>query len=109
MMNDSWSAGRCAARENRQLIGERPLVGGPRFAAGDVSGEVRIVRKYPRALQPAQHRHHQQITGAERAVEPVGIAEPAGEPIEPDPDAAVKDRPELAILGLVLIEECSHV
>jgi hypothetical protein len=30
------------AGEDRQLIGERPLVGGARFAAGDIGREVRI-------------------------------------------------------------------
>ena len=53
------SAGRWLASENRQLIVESTLVGGPRFATGDIGGEVRIFLQYPRSVQPAQHRHHQ--------------------------------------------------
>ena len=45
--------------ENRQLIVESTLVGGPRFAAGDIGGEVRIFLQHARSAQPAQHRHHQ--------------------------------------------------
>jgi hypothetical protein len=52
------SAGRCGG-ENRQLIVEGTLVGRPRFAAGDIGGEVRILLQYARSGQPAQHRHHQ--------------------------------------------------
>src|SRR3546814_4372622 len=60
--------------EDRQLSVESSLEGGPCFAAGDVGGEVGIVVQYSRSVQPAQHRYHQQIAGAERAIEPVGVA-----------------------------------
>src|ERR1700754_4726135 len=74
----SASTGRWLAGENRQLIVESTLVGGPRFATRDIGGEVRIFLQYARPVQPAQHRHHQQVTGAERIVEPVAISKPAG-------------------------------
>ena len=50
-------AGRCGG-ENRQLIVEGTLVGGPRLATGDIGGQVRILLQYARSAQPAQHRHH---------------------------------------------------
>jgi hypothetical protein len=52
-------AGRRLAGENRQLSVESTLVGGPRFAAGDIGGEARIFFQHTRSVQPAQHRHHQ--------------------------------------------------
>jgi hypothetical protein len=70
--------------------------GGPRFAAGDIGAEGRIRLQDPRTAQPAQHRHHQQVGGAERAVQPVGVAEPAGKLVQPRPDASVEH--ELALL-----------
>jgi hypothetical protein len=56
---DGLSAGRWLASEDRQLSVESALVGGPRFAAGDIGREVRILFQYSRSAQPAQHRHHQ--------------------------------------------------
>jgi hypothetical protein len=56
------SAVRWLASENRQLSIEGTLVGGPRFATGDIGGEVRIFLPYSRSVQPAQHPHHQQGT-----------------------------------------------
>jgi len=85
------SAGRRAS-ENRQLGVESTLEGRPRFAAGDIGGEVRIVLQHTRSVQPAQHRHHQQVAGAERAVEPVGIAEPAGKLAQPGMGALFEGR-----------------
>ena len=90
------SAGRCGG-ENRQLSVESTLVCGPRFAAGDVGREVRIFLQHTRSLQPAQHRHHQKVTGAERAIQPVGIAEPTGKVAQPFPDADLEDTQ--ALLG----------
>src|SRR5262249_13819202 len=52
---------------------ESPLVGRPRFAADDIGGQVRIFVQNARSFQPEQHRHHHQITGAERSIEPIGI------------------------------------
>ena len=64
--NDQWrtfaqrpsrplSAGRLLAGVDRQLSGEGPLVGGPRFAAGHIGGEVRIFVQQTRRFQPEQH------------------------------------------------------
>lgn len=80
---------RCGG-ENRQLSIESTLEGRPRFAADDIGGEVRI--QHPRSVQPAQHRHHQNITGAERTIEPVGIAKARGKFAEPVTDAALDPR-----------------
>ena len=63
---------------DRQLRGESPLVGGPRFAARDIGGEVGIFVEQARRPQPQQHRHHHQVAGAERAVQPVGVAQARG-------------------------------
>ena len=90
---------------NRQLSGESTLVGGPRFAAGDIGGEVRIFVQYTRSFQPEQHRHHQQVTGAECSVEPVGIAKPTGKFAQPYADAILEDRQALLIPSLVVLHE----
>ena len=90
------------------LIGEGTLVGGPRFAAGDIGGEVRIFVQYTRSVQPAQHRHHQQITGAECTVEPLGIAEAPGKFAEPSTDALVEHRQALAMPALVTLQDGRH-
>src|SRR5947208_2482129 len=74
----SVRSGRSLASENRQLSFESTLKGGPRFAAGDIGGEVRIFRQYPRSFQPAQHPDHHQVTSAEFTVQPVGIAKTIG-------------------------------
>src|SRR3546814_19071716 len=79
-----------ALRENRQLSVESTLEGGPRFAAGDIGGEVRVFVQHPRPLQPAQHRHHQQVTGAERAIEPVGVTKATGKLAQPSPDTVLE-------------------
>src|SRR5260370_8948676 len=65
------SAGRWLADVNRQLSVESPLVGGPRFAAGDIAGQVRIVQN-ARRFQPEQHPHHHTVPRAERTIEPAG-------------------------------------
>src|SRR5688500_18260804 len=51
--------------ENRQLSVEGALVSRPRFAAGDIGGEVRVFLDQARPRQSAQHGHHQQVAGAE--------------------------------------------
>jgi dienelactone hydrolase len=46
------------------LRGESTLIRGPRFAARDVGGEVRIFVQQPRPSRPEQHAHHQQVKGS---------------------------------------------
>src|SRR3546814_11944860 len=92
-------------REDRQLSIERSLEGGPGLAAGDVGGEVGIVVQYSRSVQPAQHRYHQQIAGAERAIEPVGVAKATGKVAQPDADAVLEGTQALLVPGLVRSEE----
>ncbi len=77
-----WLAG-----ENRQLSGESTLEGRPRFAAGDIGGEIRIFVQYSRSLQPEQHFHHHKVADTERTVEPVGIAKACGKFAQPVTDA----------------------
>ncbi len=84
---DPSSAGRWPARENCQLGIESPLVGGPYLAAGDIGGEVRICIQKTGGLQPEQHRHHHQVAGTERTVEPVGIPKATGKLVQPVTDA----------------------
>jgi hypothetical protein len=36
-----------------------------------------------RSLQPLQHRHHQKLAGAERTIEPIGIAKVSGKFAQP--------------------------
>lgn len=76
------SAGRCGG-EDRQLSGESALVIGPRFAASNVGGKIRIFVQHTRRFQPEQHRHHHQVARAELAFEPVGIAEATGKLAQP--------------------------
>src|SRR6187455_2404286 len=106
--NGRLSAGRWLAGENRQLIVESTLVGGPRFATSDIGGEVRVFLQYARSVQPAQHRHHQEVTGAERIVEPVGTPEPTGKFAQPYTDTILEDRQALLIPGLVALQERGH-
>src|SRR5688572_31884710 len=70
-----------------QLSGEGPPVGGPRFAAGDIGGQVRIFVQNARRFQPEQHRHHHQVARVERAIEPVGIAQATRKLFQPDANA----------------------
>src|SRR5882757_11537975 len=98
------SAGRCGG-ENRQLSIESTLEGLPRFATGDIGREVRIFLQQTRSVQPAQDRHHHQVTGAERIVEPVGIAKPTGKFAQPYTDAILEDRQSLPIPNLVVLQE----
>ena len=99
------SAGRWLASENRQLSVESTLVGGPRFAAGDIGGEVRIFVQHTRCFQPEQHRHHHQVARAERTIEPVGIAKATGKFAQPVTDAILDDRQALLVPGLVALQE----
>src|SRR3546814_13919658 len=63
-------ASRCGV-ENFQLCIKGAFVCGTRFAAGDVSGQVRIFLQHVRrCFQPEQHRYHHQIAGAECSTEP---------------------------------------
>src|SRR3546814_8470946 len=95
--------------EDRQLSVESSLEGGPGFAAGDVGGEVGIVVQYSRSVQPAQHRYHQQIAGAERAIEPVGVAKATGKVAQPDADAVLEGTQALLVPGLVALEDLDEV
>src|SRR3954452_25338007 len=68
---------RSAARrrsEHRQLSLEGPLERRPRFASDDIGGEIRIFLQDARGVQSAHHGYRQEVTAAERAVEPVGFA-----------------------------------
>src|SRR5690606_29626519 len=91
-----------------QLSIEGPPVCGPGLAAIDIGGKVRILVEDARSFQSAQHRYHQQITGAEGAVEPVTIAKPAGEAVEPLADAVLKGPQALLVPGLAAFEDHRH-
>jgi RNA polymerase sigma-70 factor, ECF subfamily len=92
-----------AEAPSTQETGEGPPEGRPRFAAGDIGAEVWMVVEQARSVQPAQHRHHHQVAGAERPVEPVGTPEPAGEVAEPVTDAIVEDAQALLVPALVAL------
>lgn len=53
-----------------------------------------------RSIQPAQHRSHQQVAGAERTAEPVGVGKPTGKFAQPLMDAILEDTPALLPLDL---------
>lgn len=93
------------ARENRKLRRECANVGGPGFRAGDVSGEVRRIVQQARSLQPKQNRDHQQVPGAEVAIEPICIAEPAGEIAKPVAYAIVEYLQAPIVLGFVALQD----
>src|SRR5882672_9853045 len=98
-------AGRSLAGENRQLSFESTLEGGPRFAAGDIGGEVRIFLQDPRSVQPAQHLDHHQVTSAEFTVQPVGIAKAIGKLAQPVTDATLNQKEALLVPSLVALQE----
>src|SRR3954451_5741500 len=98
------SAGRWLAGVYRQLSVESPLVGGPRFAAGDIGGKVRIFVQDARWFQSEQHRHHQQVARAEPIIEPVGTAEASGKLLQPLVDAILDQRQALLGPGPVTLE-----
>ena len=52
----------------------------------------------------AQRMHHQEVAGAERAVEPLGVPQPSGELAEPCMDALVEHRRARRIPGLVALQ-----
>src|SRR3954454_5344217 len=95
------SASRWPAGVNRQLSVESPLVGGPRFAAGDIGGKVRIFVQDARWFQSEQHRHHQQVARAEPIIEPVGTAKASGKLLQPVADAILDQRQALLGPGLI--------
>jgi hypothetical protein len=84
-----------------QLSGEGTLVRGPRFAAGDVGGKVRIFVQNARRFQPEQPRYHHEVTRVELAIEPVGTAKAAGKFAQPD--AILDERQALRGPGLVTL------
>ena len=90
---------------HRQLRGESALVSGARFAARDVGGQVRELIKQARRLQPLQHVHHHQVAGAERPVEPVGLAEASGELLQRTALAIRDLRQTLLGPGLVVFQQ----
>jgi hypothetical protein len=101
----SSSAGRRIGSENRQLIRESTLVGGPRFCAGDIAGEVRIFGEQTRCLQPNQHRHHHQVARAECAIEPVGTAQASGKFAQPVADAILDEGQALLVPAPVALHD----
>src|SRR5882757_10878494 len=103
-VKNGQSAGRWLAGVDRQLSSESPLVGGPRFAAGDIGGEVWIFVQHARWFQPEQDRHHHQVTRAERTIEPVGAAKVSGELVEPVADPIPDQRQALPGPGLVALK-----
>jgi hypothetical protein len=85
------------------LSGESPLVGGPRFAAGDIGGEVRVFVQQARCSQSEQHAYHHEVARAERTIEPFGIAEADGKVAQPVTDAIQDERQALLGPGLVAL------
>jgi hypothetical protein len=77
------------------------LIARPPLAASDIGGEVGIFVEDTRHLDPLQHFHHHQVAGAERAVEPVGIAETCGKLAEPATDTVLDQRQAIRGPGLV--------
>src|SRR3954468_1581877 len=98
------SASRWPAGVNRQLSVESPLVGGPRFAAGDIGGKVRIFVQDTRWFHPEQHPHYHQASRPKPAVEPVGTAEASGKLLQPLVDAILDQRQALLGPGPVTLE-----
>src|SRR5690606_4604919 len=93
---------------DRQLRCEGALVGGACLTAGEIGGKIWVVLQHPRRPQPEQHRYHHQVAGAERAIEPVGIAETLGKVAQPGPDAPLDERTPLFVPGFARLEEpCS--
>src|SRR5688500_2753678 len=94
--------------ENRQLGGEGTLVGGPRFATGYIRREVPKLVHLSFPVQPAQHHHHQQVTCAERTVEPFATPQPTRKLAEPRADALLEDRQALLIPALLALQDHRH-
>jgi hypothetical protein len=92
---------RWPVRENRQLSGERALIGGARFTALDIGGEIRVLLENVHSFRPAQHHDHQQVACAEIAVEPFGTAKAVGKLSEPLADAILEQRQPLLVPTLV--------
>ena len=90
---------------DRQLGGEGPFVCGPRFAAGDVGGQVRELVQKARRSEPEQHRHHHQVARAEGPIEPVGIAQAGRELDQSIANAVLDQRQALFGPGLVALRE----
>src|SRR6187549_1399 len=95
------STSRRLADVGRQLSVVGSLVCGPRFAAREIGGQVRKLVQDPRGLRPEQHRYHQEVAGAERPVEPLGIPEASGELGEPGANAIFHQRNALRAPRLV--------
>src|SRR3546814_13984909 len=55
------------------------------------------------------HRYQQQIAGAERAIEPVGVAKATGKVAQPDADAVLEGTQALLVPGLVALEDLDEV
>src|SRR5215510_2131019 len=102
--SEPLSATRCSD-ENCQLSGECTPEGGPCFTARHIGCEVCIFVQYSRSAQPAQHLHHQQVTGAERTVEPLGITKATGKFAQTVTDTTLDNRQALLVPSLVALQE----
>ena len=89
----------------RQLSSKCTLVRRARFAARNIRGEVREFVQQARHAQSQQHRHHDEITRTEFAVEPVGIAEASGKLVQPIADATFDQRQALLAPGLIALQK----
>src|SRR3546814_20966731 len=56
-----------------------------------------------------QHRYRRQVAGAERAIEPVGVAKATGKVAQPDADAVLEGTQALLVPGLVALEDLDEV
>src|SRR5690606_8735691 len=83
--------------------------GRTRLSTDDIGHKVRILLQHTRSLQPAQHRHHQKITRAEGAIEPVAMAKATGKVAQPFPDSVVEDTQTLLVPGLVALEDLREI
>jgi hypothetical protein len=77
---------------------------GPRSAPGDIGGEVRILFHYAHPVQSAQHHDHHQVADAEPAVEPLGVAKPTREVVQPRPDPILQHRQPLVEPALLALQ-----
>src|SRR3954464_14217921 len=89
---------------NRQLGGESPLIGRPRFGTGDIGGEVRIFVQNARCFQP-EYRDHHQVAPTDPPSEPVGTADAGGQLLQPVANAILDQRQALLAPGLVPLQK----
>lgn len=77
----------------------------PRVALGDIGGRLRASIRRARSAQPAQHRHHEQVAGAECAFESVDVAKAPGTLAQPYANVILEDRQALLMPRLVTLHE----